>query len=46
VTGFELDPEERQSLIDYLQALTDEGFVTDARFSNPWPAGSPAHGQP
>ncbi|HUF74805.1 MAG TPA: di-heme enzyme [Longimicrobiales bacterium] len=46
VTRFELDPEERQALIDYLHALTDEDFVTDPRFSNPWPDGSPAHGQP
>jgi cytochrome c peroxidase len=46
VTGFELDPVERQALIDYLHALTDEDFVTDARFSSPWPDGSSAHGQP
>lgn len=46
VTGFTLTPEERQALLDYLQALTDDAFLTDARFSNPWPAGSPAHGLP
>ncbi len=41
VTGFEVTPEERQALIDYLEALTDQEFVTDPRFSNPWSAGSP-----
>jgi cytochrome c peroxidase len=44
VTGFTITPEERQGLLDYLQALTDEDFLTDARFSNPWPPNSPAHG--
>jgi cytochrome c peroxidase len=46
VTGFTLTAGERQALIDYLEALTDQAFVTDPRFSNPWPAGSPAHGLP
>lgn len=45
VTGFTITAEERQELIDYLNALTDDGFVTDPRFSNPWPDGSPANGQ-
>jgi len=38
VIGFSLSPEERQGLMDYLHALTDEAFLTDPRFSNPWPA--------
>jgi cytochrome c peroxidase len=46
VAGFTLTAEQRQSLIDYLEALTDQDFLTDPRFSNPWPAGSPAHGTP
>jgi cytochrome c peroxidase len=46
VTGFTLTAEARQALIDFLDALTDEAFVTDSRFSNPWPDGSPAHGLP
>jgi cytochrome c peroxidase len=46
VSGFTLSAQQRESLIDYLEALTDQDFLTDPRFSNPWPAGSPAHGQP
>ncbi|MEX2048946.1 MAG: MbnH family di-heme enzyme [Gemmatimonadota bacterium] len=44
VAGFTITPEDRQALLDYLQALTDEDFLTDSRFSNPWPPNSPAHG--
>jgi cytochrome c peroxidase len=44
VTGFTLTPEQRQALLDYLDALTDQEFLTDPRLSNPWPAGSPARG--
>jgi len=46
VAGFTLTAQERTALIDYLGALTDQAFVTDSRFSNPWPSGSPAHGVP
>ncbi|MGE0158653.1 MAG: MbnH family di-heme enzyme [Gemmatimonadales bacterium] len=46
LTGFSLTAEQRQGLIDYLNALTDQDFLTDPRFSNPWPPGSPAHGVP
>jgi cytochrome c peroxidase len=45
ITGFTITTEQRQELIDFLNSLTDEEFVTDVRFSNPWPAGSPALGQ-
>ncbi len=34
--GFKLTPEERQELIAFLMSLTDESFVTDPRFSNPF----------
>jgi cytochrome c peroxidase len=44
VKGFELTPTERQGLLDFLEALTDSAFVTDPRFSNPWPQGSAASG--
>lgn len=40
-----LTSDQRRDLIAFLNALTDEAFVTDARFSNPWPDGSPARGQ-
>lgn len=46
VAGFSITAEERQALLDYLAALTDQDFVTDSRFSNPWPAHSPANGVP
>ena len=46
VTGFTLTAADRQALLDYLNALTDEEFITDPRHSNPWSPGSPAHGQP
>jgi cytochrome c peroxidase len=46
VAGFSLTVEQRQALLDYLGALTDDEFLTDPRFSNPWPPGSPARGGP
>jgi cytochrome c peroxidase len=46
VAGFTLTAAQRAALIDYLGALTDQAFITDSRFSNPWPPGSPAHGAP
>jgi cytochrome c peroxidase len=44
VAGFSITAEGRRALLDYLQALTDEEFLTNPRFSNPWPAGSAARG--
>lgn len=44
VKPFALSSEERTSVMDFLRALTDASFITDTRFANPWPAGSPAHG--
>lgn len=46
VDGFTLTAEQRTALLDYLAALTDQAFLTDSRFSNPWPPNSPAHGVP
>ncbi|MBP1467524.1 di-heme enzyme [Candidatus Chloroploca sp. M-50] len=34
ITGFALTDQERVDLIAFLEALTDEGFVTDPRFSD------------
>jgi cytochrome c peroxidase len=42
--GFSLTAEQRQNLLDYLHALTDQDFLGDSRFSNPWPPDSPARG--
>lgn len=38
IIGFELTDQERADLIAFLESLTDESFVTDPRFSSPWPA--------
>ncbi|WP_233281338.1 cytochrome c [Sphingomonas changnyeongensis] len=35
--GFTLTSEERADLIAFLQSLTDEQFLRDPRFSDPWP---------
>ena len=40
--GFTLTSEERAGLLAYLRALTDQEFVTNPAFSNPWPAGTEA----
>jgi cytochrome c peroxidase len=37
VKGFTLTPDERRQLLAFLDALTDQGFVTDPRFTSPWP---------
>jgi cytochrome c peroxidase len=37
VKGFTLTPAERRDLIAFLESLTDTAFLTDARFSDPWP---------
>jgi len=36
VTGFELTSQERADLIAFLESLTDEAFLRDERFANPW----------
>jgi len=38
VSGFELTPGEREDLKAFLRALTDEAFLTNPDFSNPFPA--------
>lgn len=37
VRGFTLTDSEREDLLAFLSALTDASFVTDPRFSDPWP---------
>jgi cytochrome c peroxidase len=37
VPGFTLTDEERHDLVAFLASLTDSAFLTDARFSDPWP---------
>jgi len=38
VNGFTLSGDEREALKAYLRALTDQEFVTDPQFSDPWVA--------
>lgn len=40
VSGFTLSSGERADLLALLRSLTDSTFLTDPRFSNPWPRGS------
>ncbi|MGE3957223.1 MAG: MbnH family di-heme enzyme [Vicinamibacterales bacterium] len=44
VRGFSLSAQERADLLAFLQALTDNAFLVDSRFADPWPAhASPSH---
>jgi cytochrome c peroxidase len=43
VRGFPLSVEQRDDLIAFLRALTDEELLHDPRLSNPWKRGSSAH---
>jgi cytochrome c peroxidase len=43
VRGFEITPEEKGDLIEFLGCLTDPGFTTDRRFADPGAAAGPAH---
>jgi cytochrome c peroxidase len=36
VSGFTLTDQERADLIEFLRSLTDEAFLSDERFANPW----------
>ncbi len=42
VKGFELTDQERTDLVAFLESLTDHAFISDPRFSDPWPAPAPA----
>jgi cytochrome c peroxidase len=37
MVGFELSGQERADLLAFLESLTDEEFLTNPKFSNPWP---------
>ena len=43
--GFTLSTSEIADLIAFLESLTDERFVADPRFADPWPEGSEARGR-
>jgi len=36
VPGFVIDAEDKKDVLEFLASLTDETFLTDPRFSNPW----------
>jgi len=36
VTGFTMDADEKDDLIEFLKSFTDRDFVTNPRFANPW----------
>jgi cytochrome c peroxidase len=38
IAGFEISDAEIADLVAFLESLTDEGFLRDPRFGNPWPA--------
>jgi cytochrome c peroxidase len=42
IQGFTASDAEIADLIAFLESLTDEGFLTDPRLSDPWPEGHPA----
>jgi cytochrome c peroxidase len=37
IVGFTVSDEEVADLIEFLKSLTDESFVKNPNFSNPWP---------
>jgi cytochrome c peroxidase len=40
IRGFQLSPEERQDVLNFLDSLTDEAFVTAPRFADPFATAS------
>ena len=36
VNGFEMSPQDKQDVLAFLESLTDQSFVANPRFSNPW----------
>jgi cytochrome c peroxidase len=38
VRGFPMTPQNRADLVEFLRSLTDDEFLTDRRFSDPWAA--------
>jgi cytochrome c peroxidase len=44
IIEFQITDAEIADLIAFLESLTDEGFLTDPAFANPWPEGHSATG--
>ncbi len=41
IGGFSLTEDERASVLAFLESLTDESFLTEPRFADPWPQSAP-----
>ena len=37
MVGFEMSAQERADMLAFLESLTDEEFLVNPKFSNPWP---------
>lgn len=46
LVGFTLTEDERRDVLAFLESLTDEVFLTDERFGDPWPAAEADSGTP
>lgn len=44
IARINLTPEEKTDLLAFLKTLTDDAFLRDARFANPWQSGDGGHG--
>lgn len=42
IAGFEISDAEIADLIAFLESLTDQDFLTNPAFADPWPDGHPA----
>jgi cytochrome c peroxidase len=43
IVGFEISDAEIADLTEFLESLTDQDFLTDPAFADPWPDGHPAN---
>jgi cytochrome c peroxidase len=41
IGGFELSEQDKTNLIAFLETLTDDAVLHDARYGNPWPSHQP-----
>ncbi len=46
IRPFRANQQETDAVIAFLEGLTDQGFLTDPPFVNPWPQHHPAQGIP
>ena len=41
IAGFEITPAEIADVVAFLESLTDQRFLRDSAYGNPWPVGGP-----